>query len=144
MHTHRTFWTPALLALAVAVLAPAPGAAQDPAKEVDETSEEMVALPAPTVTVANHNWLDMHVYLVRASGGRTSLGMVTSQQTKRFEIPGSFATGPSDVHIVADPIGSSRPYVSPSFFPDPGTDVRVELQAALELSAIHARVAGSR
>ena len=141
MHTHRKSWTLALAALAAA--APVTGTAQEPEQDVAVTMEEIVDLPEPTVTVANHNWLDMHVYLVRASGGRTSLGIVTSQQTKRFEIPSGFTAGPSDLHIVADPIGSSRPYVSPAFFPDRGTDFAVTLQNSLGLSWANLRYAAA-
>ncbi len=142
MQTHRSPWTLAALALAAAA-APMTGTAQQPEKDAAVAMEESVTLPEPTVTVANHNWLDMHVYLVRAGGGRTSLGIVTSHQTERFEIPAGFMSGPSDLHIVADPIGSRRSYVSPSFFPDPGTDFAVDLHASLGLSWANLRHAAA-
>lgn len=141
MQNHRKPWTLALVALAAVVGTPMSGAAQEPEQDAAMTTEAVMDVPEPTVTVANHNWLDMHVYLVRASGGRTSLGIVTSQQTKRFEIPAGFTSGPGDLHVVADPIGSSRPYVSPAFFPDPGTDFAVNLQNSLGLSWANLRYA---
>ena len=143
MHIHRKLWTLALVALATAAATPVTGTAQAPEKDAAAATEEILTLPEPTVTVANHNWLDMHVYLVRASGGRTSLGIVTSQQTTRFEIPAGFMSGPSDLHIVADPIGSHRPYVSPAFFPDAGTDFAVTLQNSLGLSWANLRYAAA-
>ena len=141
MQIHRQPWTIALIALAAST--PMTGTAQETGQHAAVAVEENVTLSDPTVTVANHNWLDMHVYLARASGGRTSLGIVTSHQTKRFEIPARFMLGPGDLHIVADPIGSSRPYVSPAFFPDPGTDFAVDLQASLGLSWANLRDAAA-
>lgn len=134
MDIHRNIWKPALAALALAIAAPMPGAAQEP-----EPEKEVREVAPPTITVANYNWLDVHVYLARASGGRTSLGLVTSQQTRSFDLPRGFTAGATDLQIIADPIGSGRAYVSPTFFPDPGTDFHLEIQASLGLSSASQR-----
>jgi hypothetical protein len=134
MDMHRNAWKPALAALAIAIVAPTSGAAQE-LEQKEEVREEA----APTVTVANYNWLDVHVYIARATGGRTSLGLVTSQQTRSFDLPRGFTAGATDIRIIADPIGSGRAYVSPAFFPEPGTDFHLEIQASLGLSSASQR-----
>lgn len=139
MDKYRNAWKPALAALAIAIAVPMPGIAQE-AEPKQEVREEA----PPTVTVANYNWLDMHVYIARAGGGRTSLGLVTSQQTRSFDLPRGFTSGATDLRIIADPIGSRRSYVSPAFFPDPGVDFHVELQASLGLSSASPRTGMTR
>lgn len=79
--------------------------------------------PEPAVLeVRNYNWSDLHVYVL-AAGQRFSLGLVTSQQTRVFEIPdGAFATDRNLVFFV-DPVGSRRGFATEPIPVRPGDRV---------------------
>lgn len=130
-------WLPVILAVATPAILTAQN--ETPA----ETTAEVVAssLPDPMVIVANHNWLDMHVYASRPTGGRVSLGVVTSNTTRTFELPAMFLDAGGDVHLIADPIGSRGRYVTPSIVANPGTNVIVTIENALNLSSASLRAA---
>lgn len=85
--------------------------------------------------VTNHNWQDMHIY-VQASGQRWSLGLVTTNSARSFELPrGVFASG-RDVVLVADPIGSNVPYHSDPVLLEPGDRVEWRLENRLSQSRL--------
>lgn len=130
-------WLPVVLAAAT----PAMLTAQNEAPA--ETEGEVVAsLPNPMVIVANHNWLDMHMYASGGSaGGRVSLGVVTSNTTRKFELPDMFLDVGGDVYLIADPIGSTGHYVTPSIVANPGTNIMVQIENALNLSSASLRAA---
>lgn len=122
-----------LLVLAVLVSATACGAGRG----VGGSGEtELVVDPGPTVVeVTNGHWLDVHVYVV-ASGQRWSLGMVTSQSVRSYELPsGVFASG-NDVVLVADPIGSGNTYHSEPVLLEAGDRVEWKLTHRLSHSSL--------
>lgn len=99
MDALRTTTALALLALAGAC-ASAGTAARGPS-----TTEQPVI-----VEVTNRNWSNMVVYAVRL-GARYRLGTVNSMTTQRFRIPKTLAAA-SGLRLMADPIGSSRTFVT--------------------------------
>lgn len=102
-------------------------------------SEGPASEPEPAVVeVTNLNWQTMHVYVL-AAGQRWSLGMVTSQSTRDFELPdGVFAAG-RDVVFLADPIGSVLAYHSDPVLLEPGDRVQWTLHNRLSHSGILVR-----
>lgn len=56
------------------------------------------------VSVSNHNYLDMNVFIAQPGQIRRRLGLVTSTSTATFQIPREFVSY-GTVRIVAVPIG---------------------------------------
>lgn len=88
-----------------------------------------------TVQVQNHNWSDMHLY-VFAGGQRFSLGLVTSNTDRGFELPRSALSSARNMIFIADPIGSVVAYVSDEVYVQPGDRVELTLQNNLAHSSI--------
>lgn len=122
--------TPKTLAAAVAALL-AMGACAPAAQQPDGPS----AAPTSTVRVTNNNWADMNVFVVR-NGMRVRLGTVTSLNTTTFRVPSAATRGVTQVRIVADPIGSSRGYVSEVLQLYPGQQVAMTVQNAIQMSSV--------
>jgi len=96
------------------------------------------AVPAATVRVTNNNWADMNVFVVR-NGMRTRLGTVTSLKTTTFRVPSStLPRGVTQVRIIADPIGSSRGYISEELPLYPGQEVAMTVQSVIHMSSVAA------
>ena len=109
--------------------------AQEPAQEqveADHAAPDGVA----RVRVTNHNWLDMHVYVIRDGGQRQSIGVVGSFRSSELTLPlGALDTG-ARVQLVADPIGARGVYVSPEISAGPSDDVMLTIQNSLPLSVM--------
>jgi len=90
------------------------------------------------IRVNNHNWSDMTVYLVR-DGVRMRLGLVSSLETRMFEVPTSHLISTGEVRLVADPIGSSRVVTSPPVLIAPGQRAEWRLENSLALSSFWIR-----
>ena len=86
-----------------------------------------------TIAVRNDNWMDVTVYVVRASQ-RVRLGSVPSMSKAEFEIPHTYVLGISDVTILADPIGSGESYVSPPIQVYDGARVQLKIENELRFS----------
>lgn len=115
-----------VLAAVLAGCATAGGGLPDAAEETGPASVE----------VKNQNWQDMHIY-VMAAGQRWSLGLVTSQSTRTYELPdGVFATG-RRVIFLADPVGSVLAFHSDPLHLERGDRVEWMLQNQLVHSSIH-------
>lgn len=140
MRSIRRISTLAWLPVFLSVVTPATSAAQAD-QAADTTTESVARLADPMVIVANHNWLDVHVYARRSTGARVSLGVVTSNTTRKFDLPAGFLSTGQDVYLIADPIGSTRHYVTPAIFADPGTNVIVHVENALNQSSASLRAA---
>lgn len=93
---------------------------------------------ATVVRVTNNNWSDMTIYLVR-DGTRHRLGSVTSQGTHIFAIPTHLVTTTGSLHLMADPIGSARTFVSSPILLSPGQTAEWQLENSLALSSIWIR-----
>ncbi len=86
------------------------------------------------VRVTNHNWLDMHVYVIRDGGQRLSIGTVGSLQSAELALPFRALDPGARVQLVADPVGSRGVYVSPEIVASPADDVILTIQNSLALS----------
>ena len=108
------------IALAIVASAVAAGCASVPAGpkwEGTPTAGEDVLL-----TVENRVFLDVVIY-TETMGSRVRLGSVTSGRQLTFKIPQHQRLS-SSLRIVADPVGSPRPYVSQAIAAHPGTEIR--------------------
>lgn len=86
------------------------------------------------VEVANNGFADVTVYVVQ-SGMRRRLGTVTGLSQQRFVLP-HLAFEAADVYLLADPVGSSRAYLSPAVRLRPGDAVDLRLHATLSMSSV--------
>ena len=90
-----------------------------------------------TVTVINHNTLDMHMYAISGSQ-MNSLGMVHSLSRATWELPAHVAAS-GDVRILADPIGQRASFLTDRIVFTPGDEVEVTLENNLSLSSYAVR-----
>src|SRR5574341_346548 len=94
---------PAFLAttfLAAAVTGCAPAA-----RPAGETAVD----PGIVLVVRNDNWLQVDVYLLRATA-RHRLGSVSSMSTQVFRIPRALYAASGTVQLLADPIGTNQTF----------------------------------
>lgn len=89
------------------------------------------------IRVTNNNWSDMTIYLVR-SGSQQRLGTVTSQTTRTFTVPAHLVSS-NRVHLMADPIGSSRTVSSAPLLITGGQTAEWRLENSLGLSSMWIR-----
>lgn len=123
-----------LAAAALLTLAAAPGLAAQQRTQEPQEAGNAVKEGETVVRVENHNWLDMHIYVLRDDGMPQSLGVVASNQTAELTMPaGTLDTGAS-VRLIADPIGGNGIYVSPDIFGGRGDEVLLTIENALSLS----------
>lgn len=100
------------------------------------TSNEAPLAPIDEKTmieVHNHNWADMIVYAVHHNS-RIRLGMVTSMNTERFDIPRSLQSLASDLRLIAAPIGSVEEFSTAPIMIAPGQRVELRLENLLSIS----------
>ena len=92
--------------------------------------------PRATVHVANNNFADVTVYVVQ-SGMRWRLGTVSGLSRQQFRMPRlSYDAG--DLHLLADPVGGARSYLSPPVRVHAGEAVDLRLHATLNMSSVSA------
>src|SRR6059036_4315538 len=68
-----------------------------------------VEFPGITLLVRNDNWLQVDVYLLRATT-RQRLGTVSSMGTQIFRIPRALYATSGTVQLLADPIGTDETF----------------------------------
>lgn len=90
-----------------------------------------------TVTVINHNTLDMHMYAISGSQ-MNSLGMVQSLSRATWELP-AHVVASGDVRILADPIGQRTGFLTDRIVFTSGDEVEVTLENNLALSSYAVR-----
>lgn len=123
-----------LLALALAGVVPASAWAQAP--ETERMAQRTAPPEVHTIlSVENHNWLDVHVYLVR-DGSVTSLGFMSGPGQQDFELPPRATVPGADVQILVAPVGSRASYLSPVAYIDPGDQVNLVVENNLGLSSL--------
>ncbi len=89
------------------------------------------------VTVTNHNWADIKVYVVRG-GSKFRLGSVTSFTTTRLRIPG-VVSGAADFRLRVELIGSSVSYTTEIVRLGHGDQIDLMINTYLPLSNIAIR-----
>lgn len=87
------------------------------------------------VEVENRNWSTMHVYVL-AGGQFASLGQISSQNTREYEVPASVMGNRKEIRLAADPIGSREAFISDRILVEPGDVVSWTLNQPL----IHSHV----
>lgn len=106
-------------------------------KPTEELAMGTVSINTPvTLKVRNHNWLDARIYAVRA-GTRYRLGTVGTLQTETFQLPRVLQPHIQAIQILTLPIGSSRGFLSPEIYAEPGDVVAFELEENLNLSSLY-------
>jgi hypothetical protein len=118
-----------LLAVAACILALGPATAR---------AQETQSRDSVTVTVANRNWLDMHIYLSQANSTLSPIAVVGANQTEELTLPRHLFDG-TDVRLVADPIGGRGIYVSEEIAAGPDDELYLTLENALPLSFLSVR-----
>ena len=91
-----------------------------------------------TINVSNSNPLDMTVYAVNQSM-RIRLGTVSTASTQRFTLQLHQLSPTGELQLLADPIGSRRPYTSEPIHVFAGQAVEWMLQADLRQSSLTIR-----
>lgn len=72
-----------------------------------------------TVRVENQSWNAVHVYVI-AGAEESSLGQISGQSSRTFEIPPSMMANLDEFRLVADPIGSRDRHTSGRILVHPG------------------------
>ena len=90
-----------------------------------------------TITVVNHNTLDVTLYNVR-QGRRERLGDVTAAMSNSFKLPLRRLPG-NELQLYADPIGSNRGVTSEVLHLSPGDVVEWTLETDLARSHVMIR-----
>ena len=95
--------------------------------------------PAPdegwTLTVINHHWLDVSVYVI-SDGGRSHIALVAATQTESFELPARMITGGRLIIVEANPIGANRTVRTERLAVQGGQRVEWTLETGLERSTV--------
>lgn len=88
-----------------------------------------------TLTVINHHWLDVTIYVI-SDAGRAHVGTVSATHTQSFEMrPGMIRSGRS-VTIEANPIGATRSVRTEALTVQGGQRVEWTLETGLERSTV--------
>lgn len=90
------------------------------------------------VEVTNYNWSDVHAYVLVA-GQRQSLGVITTGNTRTFELTHQIMTGHRGVAFLGLPIGSNLAYLSEELLVSPGDRVVWTLHNNLRQSTVSIR-----
>ena len=99
------------------------------------------AAEAITVIVENHLWNDIVVYSTPSAGAPVRLGTATTGIPKRFRIP-SHHDGSTDLHLTADPVGSTQVRRTETIMAVAGQEIRWELhesETVTQLTVRHRR-----
>lgn len=103
-----------------------PGMAGDQARVTDDEL---------TLQVANNNWSDVVIYMVR-DGTRTRFTMVTAARSIEVAIPPRFISPSGTVQIIAHRIGGNDEYVSPPVLVRLGHTIALTLESNLVRSTV--------
>jgi hypothetical protein len=102
-------------------------------------SDEGEAAPAVdqgwTLTIINHHWLDVSIY-VTTDGQRSHVGFVTATQTVSFDMPARTIAAGRLITLVADPVGGPRSVQSERLAVQGGQSVEWTLEHGLERSTV--------
>lgn len=91
-----------------------------------------------TVSVENQNWHTVHVYVL-AGGQSQSLGQVSSQSTGEFQVPATIMGSRQEIRLVADPVGTTRGFISDRILVRPGNLVEWTVTQPLAHSRVMVR-----
>lgn len=88
-----------------------------------------------TLTVINHHWLDVSVY-VMSDGGRSHVALIPATNTQSFDMPARFISGGRLITLEANPIGATRNVRTERLSVQGGQRVEWTLETGLERSTV--------
>lgn len=88
-----------------------------------------------TLTVNNHHWLDVSVFVLH-EGGRTRLGTVSATRNETYTLPSRMIDGSRTVRFEANPIGATRSVTTDAVAVRGGGHVELTLESGLERSSV--------
>lgn len=95
--------------------------------------------PAPvadiTLSVTNHNYLDVVVYVLH-DGQRTRVGTVTGSSAQAFTLPRRLLGQGGEIQLYGDPIGSEDYAVTELLLIHPGQYIEWSLESNLRRSSV--------
>ncbi len=99
--------------------------------------------PETSIRIRNHNWQDVRVYLVSASGGRPiRIGTVTSMTTAVIPVRGQIASqafSQGSLQFLIRPIGSRVSYTTHAIHVNAGNVTELTVANRLEHSTLMVR-----
>lgn len=102
-------------------------------------AEDDEPLPVPEfvmVSVENHNWSDVIVWLVQADGMTTRIGTVSGSSNAVLQFRGSYITGGGSLQLLARPVGGRTSLRSERFTVQPGQQVMWTIETSLARSSL--------
>jgi len=88
-----------------------------------------------TLTIINHHWLDVSVY-VMSDGGRSHVGLVPATNTQNYEMPARMIGGGRFITLEGNPIGATRSVRTERLLVQGGQRVEWTLETGLERSMV--------
>jgi hypothetical protein len=88
-----------------------------------------------TLTVNNHHWLDVSVFVLY-DGGRNRLGTVAATHQETYTLPFRMITAGRTVRFEANPIGATRNVTTDAVTVMGGGHVEWTLESGLERSSV--------
>lgn len=88
-----------------------------------------------TLTIVNHHWLDVSVY-VMSDGGRSHVGLVPATNTQNYDMPARMISGGRLITLEANPIGATRSVRTERLLVQGGQRVEWTLETGLERSTV--------
>jgi len=113
-----------------AVVAALTGCSRHHAESAETTPDE-----GWTLTIINHHWLDVSVY-VMSDGGRSHVGLVPATNTQNYDMPARMITGGRLIMLEANPIGATRSVRTERLSVQGGQRVEWTLETGLERSMV--------
>jgi hypothetical protein len=98
-------------------------------------AEEDLTHAEITIVIANHNLLDMTIYLVRG-GNLERVGNAPGLSTKVFSLPWRRVDGRGEVRLAADPIGQNSTIRTEYLIVRPGSVVEWTIENVLTQSVV--------
>ena len=97
------------------------------------------AAPTPdegwTLTIINHHWLDVSVY-VMSDAGRSHVGTVSATLTQSYDMPARMISGGRLISLEGNPIGATRVVRTDGLTVRGGQRVQWTLESGLERSTV--------
>ncbi|HXO86037.1 MAG TPA: hypothetical protein VN803_10995 [Gemmatimonadales bacterium] len=88
-----------------------------------------------TLTIINHHWLDVSVYIM-SDGRRSHIGTVSATQTANYDMPARLIGPGRMITLEANPIGATRAVRSDALSIQGGQRVEWTLETGLERSTV--------
>jgi hypothetical protein len=123
-------WRRLLLAVALPLAGPACHHGAHPTAPAPSDGSPDIPLE-----VANHNWLDVIVYVVR-DGQPTRVGIASASSSARFTLPARLLGQGREIRLMGHPIGGSGATLTETVVVQPGQWIEWTLESDLARSAI--------